>query len=243
MSEKLFAASRYVEEVVVRHAESPAARVLRTQRDDLIGVGERNAAQKDGIDEREDGAVRADAERKREDGDSGHPSPFDEHSRSELNVLEHGWTLALVLNRSFGRLDHHDVNRAALCVELQPELLLNSSEEGYAVTRRRGLGLRFPQDPAVLVPASMSDRGRTHRSSLSCPRPAGLRTERDCERDLTSQRRLSSCCRASYACRMWAGRWWSAVAPRPSPWQPRRWQRSPYSTSAAAGPAGRQRGQ
>ena len=48
---------------------------------------------------------------------------------------------ALVLNRSFGGLDHHDVNRAALRVELQPELLLNRSEEGYAVSRRRGRGL------------------------------------------------------------------------------------------------------
>ena len=76
-----------IEEVVVRHAESPAARVLCPQRDDLIGIRERNAAQKDGVDEREDGAVGADAERKREDGDSGHPSPFDEHLARRIECL------------------------------------------------------------------------------------------------------------------------------------------------------------
>ena len=65
---------------------------LLTQYDQSLGARVRQWSKQDGIDECEDGAVRADAERKREDRDSGHPTPFDEYSRGELNVLKHGWT-------------------------------------------------------------------------------------------------------------------------------------------------------
>ena len=65
-----------VEEVVIRHAQVAVARVSRAQRDDAVWVRERDAAKNDGIHEREDRAVCADAKRERHHGDDGHPSPL-----------------------------------------------------------------------------------------------------------------------------------------------------------------------
>ena len=63
----------------------PAARVRVPQRDEPIGIGVRQRPQQHGIDDREDGRARADAEREHEDGDGGESGTQPKLTHGEAN--------------------------------------------------------------------------------------------------------------------------------------------------------------
>jgi hypothetical protein len=76
--------------VGVGEAGDPSLPVLRPDRHDAVGIGERQAAQADGVDEREEEAVRADPEREHEDRGRGHRRLSPQHPRRDSDVREEG---------------------------------------------------------------------------------------------------------------------------------------------------------
>ena len=74
-------------EIEIRHP-AIALRALASADDhDAIGIVERQAANQDGVDEREHRRVDADAQRQRDDGDGGEPAVLHEQPDREPNVL------------------------------------------------------------------------------------------------------------------------------------------------------------
>ena len=87
--------------VLERHAHAAASLVTGVDPHDPIGVVEREAPEEDGVDECEHGAVRADAQRQRDDGREGEPAVLDEPPGSETEILKQAlhvsspsWSLA-----------------------------------------------------------------------------------------------------------------------------------------------------
>ena len=74
--------------VLERHAHAAAALVAGIDPHDPIGVVEREAPEEDGVDEREHGAVGADAQRQRDDGGEGEPAVLDEPPGGETEILQ-----------------------------------------------------------------------------------------------------------------------------------------------------------
>ncbi len=62
------------------------ARAGRIEKDELIGIGDGQAAQENLLENREDTGVGADAEGKREDGDGGEGWVFGQHSNAEPDI-------------------------------------------------------------------------------------------------------------------------------------------------------------
>src|ERR1700746_1111363 len=57
----------------------------RTRRVGRLGIGQ--CAQEDGVDDAEDGGVRADTKSQSEDGDRSKATAFEQHTEAELDVL------------------------------------------------------------------------------------------------------------------------------------------------------------
>ncbi len=83
--------------------------------DEAVGVGEREWAKDDGVDDAEDGGVCADAERESEDGDEGEAGIFAERAKGVAEILgevvEYRGDTALVAR---GLLDQGDVAEFAV---------------------------------------------------------------------------------------------------------------------------------
>ncbi len=77
-----------VHEILIRHAPIASAPVPRADDDDSIRVVEWQAADQDGVDEREHGGVHPDSERQRDHGDAREPAVFDQKAYGELHVLQ-----------------------------------------------------------------------------------------------------------------------------------------------------------
>ena len=57
--------------------------------DELIGIRKRQRPEQHGIDDTKDGAVRSDAEGKREDGDDGEAGCLEQHPEGVFKVSDH----------------------------------------------------------------------------------------------------------------------------------------------------------
>ena len=57
---------------------------------ELLGVGIRERPKQDGVDDREDGGVGADAEGERYDGDGSEAGVFEEHAGAVTEVMQQG---------------------------------------------------------------------------------------------------------------------------------------------------------
>jgi hypothetical protein len=77
-----------VEEIEVRDAEVPVARIARPEGHDALGVVERKPADEDRVDEGEDCVVRGNPERQRHDRDEREPAVLDEQANGKAKVLQ-----------------------------------------------------------------------------------------------------------------------------------------------------------
>ena len=88
---------RLLAEVLKLRRRRPRERAVghgRLDHHQAIGIGKRYRPEENGVDDGEDGGVRADAERERGDGGSREAAALPEHSQRLLQVLEEGVHLA-----------------------------------------------------------------------------------------------------------------------------------------------------